>query len=276
MRRRHLFCDDGDDDGKRDCQPSLTKLLLVGATIVVGLGGVSKVVGAIKCGGQGDSPRRAKLLPFTKRHDGIELSAKQAAQVGEGQKVMLAKRDLNAGGGRGTAVCDVASPPKYVWNAVLDFEHYEGRLAQCKKSTVYERKRSRRTETIKVHMILDAFVKEFNCYYDHTYRPDESALTWTLDPDKKSDFNDVQGQWCVDKHPTKPNWSRVWYSADIALPPWLPKFVVVNLCKTSGVKALDFAKQAAEAEFLLKQQQRKGTPGRWGGLPSLPSVLSKR
>ena len=96
-------------------------------------------------------------------------------------------------------------------------------------------------------MKLAGGVKTFNCYYDHTFLPQKNMVTWTLDPDKKSDFLDVQGQWCVFKHPTRKNWSRVWYSADVALPPWLPRIVVVQLCKTSGTKALSFCKKEAEA-----------------------------
>lgn len=239
------------EGGWKDCWK---KLVVLGATLVISASVGTTIISQIKP----KTMERKKLLPFLKRHDGIELSAKQAMQVDAGEKVMLAKREVGAGGGRGTAVCDVAAPPKYVWETVLDFEHYEGRLAACKRSRVYEKSRNlvQRTETIKVHMILDAVVKEFNCYYDHTWRPDKSVLTWTLDPEKKSDFYDVQGQWCVDKHPTKPNWSRVWYSADIALPPWLPRMVVIQLCKKSGIKALNFAKKDAEANYIRKHPPR--------------------
>ncbi|KAH8050211.1 hypothetical protein JL720_15402 [Aureococcus anophagefferens] len=143
------------------------------------------------------------------------------------------------------------APPDSCWQAILGFERYAGRLAQCSSSSVYERKKNvmARSEAIKVHMKLAGGVKTFNCFYDHTYRPDKHTVTWTLDPDKKSDFLDVQGQWCVYKHPTKKNWSRVWYSADVVLPPWLPRVVVVQLCKTSGTKALQFAKKEAEAVY---------------------------
>jgi ribosome-associated toxin RatA of RatAB toxin-antitoxin module len=162
----------------------------------------------------------------------------------------------NAGGGRGTAVCDVEAPPESVWKAILGFDRYAGRLAQCSKSRVYEQSKSRmaRSETYKVHMKLAGGVKTFNCYYDHTYEPHKNQVTWTLDPDHTSDFLDVQGQWCVFKHPTKKDWSRVWYSADVVLPPWLPRAVVVVLCKTSGTKALTFCKKEAE----LNAKKAKG------------------
>mmetsp|Transcript_6337 Transcript_6337/g.19212 ORF Transcript_6337/g.19212 Transcript_6337/m.19212 type:complete len:272 (-) Transcript_6337:106-921(-) len=217
----------------------------------------------------------AALRPFTKRYDGHVLTAAQASQLEAGQKVLLSGREINAGGGRGTAVCDVAAPPAIVWRTLLAFERYPGRLSQCKDAKVYDRRKlSLTAESIKVHMTLDGVMKEFNCYYDHTYRADKSLLTWTLDPTQKSDFVDVQGQWCVDKHPHKPNWSRVWYSADVALPPWLPRFVVVQLCKTGGAKALAFCKADAEARY-AEADARPRFPSFSARFPRLASAAAK-
>lgn len=195
------------------------------------------------------APKRVKA--FTQPYDGHTLSQAQKDQLEAGRKVIFSAREAGATGGRGTAVCDVEAPPSVVWKTVLGFERYKGRLAQCKYSNVYERKKNvmKRTETIKVHMKLDGIVKDFNCYYDHTYKPDAHMLTWTLDLDHKSDFLDVQGQWVVEKHPSKADWSRVYYSADVLLPAWLPKMVVTTLCKTGGTKALSFVKKDSEAAF---------------------------
>lgn len=200
---------------------------------------------------------RPSLRPFAQRYDGHVLSSSQLAQIEAGNKVLISARELNAGGGRGSAVCDIAAPPTLVWKTILDFERYPGRLAQCKSARVYDRRKiSFAAESIKVHMVLDGIIKDFNCYYDHTWRPDQNVLTWTLDPTHKSDFVDVQGQWCVDKHPTKSDWSRVWYSADVKLPPWLPRLVIVHLCKTSGNKALTFCKRDAEARYANRRDSR--------------------
>jgi len=158
------------------------------------------------------------------------------------------RRKENKRGGRGTTVVDVAAPPKAVWDVVLDFNSYGGRLGSCKRARIYETRLEEDVHTIKAHLVLDGYVKEFNAFYEHLYRPAESLLTWSLDPNKDSDFVDVQGQWCVDAHPDKgPTWSRVWYSTDVAVPGWLPRFVVRSMCKTGGIKALDFAKKYAEA-----------------------------
>lgn len=206
-----------------------------------------------------------KIAPFTLKGDGWKLSAAQNLQLEAGKKVLFTGKEAGAAGGRGTAVVDVACPPSFVWKTILDFDHYKGRLPQCKYSAVYARKKKLlpASESIKVHMKLEAVVRDFNCYYDHIYKPDQRTITWTLDPDKPSEFLDVQGQWVVDKHPTKPDWSRVWYSAEVLLPPWLPRVVVVQLCKTSGAKATGFAKKYSEAEY--KTAAKGGLMGRLRG-----------
>jgi len=250
-----------DDDRKQTinlAKSILLKALLATSVVVAGAKIKALALPSTTADGR---PRRA-VAPFTKPGDGwpSKLSKSHLAQLDDGKKVLLAGREANAGGGRGTAVCDVAAPPDSCWQAILGFERYAGRLAQCSSSSVYDRKKNvmARSETIKVHMKLAGGVKTFNCFYDHTYRPDKNMVTWTLDPDKKSDFLDVQGQWCVYKHPTKKNWSRVWYSADVVLPPWLPRIVVVQLCKTSGTKALQFAKKEAEAVYKSSSRFRGG------------------
>ena len=59
-------------------------------------------------------------------------------------------------------------------------------------------------------------VNQYESYYDHTFHPDKSSLTWTLDYDKTSDFDDVAGHWHVE--PSKqPACSRVYYACDIQM-----------------------------------------------------------
>ncbi|KAJ1452721.1 hypothetical protein M885DRAFT_305657 [Pelagophyceae sp. CCMP2097] len=129
-------------------------------------------------------PRVSACNGFTQPYDGIKLNGEQLEQLDAGRKLTLSKREAGVGGGRGTAVCDIAAPPKEIWKTILDFDHYKGRLAQCKYSTVYERKKNvmSRTETIKVHMKLDGIIRDFNCYYDHTFKPDKNELTCVFAP----------------------------------------------------------------------------------------------
>ena len=228
--------------------PNVIKALIA-ALVVLCSAKIS--TGLIKANSIGNQPLQGKIKPITLNGDGWEnnLSKDQLQQLDNGKRVLLQKRLRGDSGGRGTAVQDMNAPPATVLKAVTTFDRYAGRLAQCSYSTVYGRSQNRMkgTENIKVHMKLAGGVKTFNCYYDHTVTPKKGTVTWQLDPDKTSDFVDVQGQWYVAKHPTKQGWSRVWYSAEVALPPWLPGPIVVQLCKTSGTKALSFVKKEAEA-----------------------------
>ncbi|KAH8064741.1 hypothetical protein JL722_1621 [Aureococcus anophagefferens] len=182
-----------DDDRKQTinlAKSILLKALL--ATSVVVAGAKIKALALPSTNADG-RPRRA-VAPFTKPGDGwpSKLSKTHLAQLDDGKKVLLAG-EANAAAAAAVAA---SPPPDSCWQAILGFERYAGRLAQCSSSSVYERKKNvmARSETIKVHMKLAGGVKTFNCFYDHTYRPDKHMVTWTLDPDKTSDFLDVQGQ----------------------------------------------------------------------------------
>ena len=98
-------------------------------------------------------------------------------------------------------------------------------------------------------MVLDGFVRNFNAYYTHTHLPDQRTLTWCLDPARSSDLADVQGQWFVEDHPTKAGCSRVWYSAEVRLPAWLPSAVVAKIASEGGRQSVAFARDGAERAY---------------------------
>ena len=111
----------------------------------------------------------------------------------------------------GTAVCEIDAPPEVVWKSVLAFDRYGGDLSGCavpalkvmlgnsdvglcyvvasssrnvrsrragKHAEVYARsKLLDGEEKIKVHLTLDGFVRNFEVYYDHLYRPNRDELT---------------------------------------------------------------------------------------------------
>jgi hypothetical protein len=65
----------------------------------------------------------------------------------------------------------------------------------------------------------------FGYYLVLTHEPRYNTYTWTLDYEYNSDFDDNTGHWQVVPHPTKAGWSRVLYSTEVKLFPWIPEFV---------------------------------------------------
>ena len=47
-------------------------------------------------------------------------------------------------------------------------------------------------------------MEKYENYYNHKYTPEKDSVTWKLDYDKTSDFDDVSGHWHVEEHPKKP------------------------------------------------------------------------
>lgn len=61
-------------------------------------------------------------------------------------------------------------------------------------------------------------------------------MTWRLDYEKSSDFDDVSGHWHLESHPNNPNRTRVYYACDIKLKGAVPG-PVVNFVSKSALKA---------------------------------------
>lgn len=67
-----------------------------------------------------------------------------------------------------------------------------------------------------------------------------------MDYDKSSDFDDVSGHWHVEDHPTKPDWSRVFYACDVKLKGSVPGPVVNYLSKSALKTATSWVKKESE------------------------------
>eukprot|EP00746_Dinoflagellata_sp_MGD_P101744 gnl/MRDRNA2_/MRDRNA2_41482_c0_seq1.p1 gnl/MRDRNA2_/MRDRNA2_41482_c0~~gnl/MRDRNA2_/MRDRNA2_41482_c0_seq1.p1 ORF type:complete len:375 (+),score=46.83 gnl/MRDRNA2_/MRDRNA2_41482_c0_seq1:72-1127(+) len=197
---------------------------------------------------------KVELRPFTVPHDGKQLSTGEESDV-ERRSIVVLPSETSESGGRGTAVCNVDAPPSVVWDRILDFDHgYLGKLKACKGCSVYSRSKllQSQTEAIGVHMVLNAIVCDFNCYYMHTLDLNKSLMVWSLDKQRKSDIEGVQGQWYVESHPSKPHCSRVWYSGELALPRWFPKYLCQTICKRGAVEALTFCRRESEKAWEKK------------------------
>ncbi len=90
---------------------------------------------------------------------------------------------------------------------------------------------------------LEFFIK-------HKYYPSLNSLTWTLDYDKLSDFNDSCGYWYIIPHPDYPKHkTRVYYSVEVSMFDWVPKFVVDFMSTKALTDATAWVKKFSELEY---------------------------
>jgi hypothetical protein len=109
-----------------------------------------------------------------------------------------------------------------------------------------------------VHCLTSALLAEqYESYYDHSYYKEQSSLTWKLDYDRTSDFEDVSGHWHVEPHPKVSRASRVFYACDIKLQGSVPGPILNYISKAALKQATGWVKKESESDA-----ESKGvTPG---------------
>lgn len=168
----------------------------------------------------------------------IELTDGDEKVLDNGKPIMT---QISEGDGlEGTSICvqDVQAPKEAVWSQILDLDAYKGKVPKVSKCENYVAKLNEDgTSTMKTEMAVKVIPGYgYTSFYDHTYDPSKGSMTWRLDYDKTSDFDDVAGHWHVEDHPTKPNCSRVFYACDIKLKGSVPG-PVMNFVSKSALKA---------------------------------------
>jgi hypothetical protein len=224
------------------------------------------------------------LTPYKPGPFSATLSKSDEKLLAAGKSVMkqTMPSEGEAGGG---AICvqDIQAPKEAVWSQILDLNSYKGKVPKVNVSKNYVSKRnSDGSNTIKTRMVLGVmpgysvreeadrvllstagpleslltvtfislslFPYQYESYYDHKYFPRESSLTWTLDYDKTSDFEDVSGHWHVEEHPELPQVSRVFYACDIKLNASVPGPILSYISKQALKQATGWVKREAEKE----------------------------
>jgi hypothetical protein len=92
-------------------------------------------------------------------------------------------------------------------------------------------------------------VLKLEFFIKHLYYPDLNSMTWTLDYTKKSDFNDSCGFWFVVPHPDDPDKTRLFYSVEVSMFDWVPKFVVDFMSTKALTDATAWVKKYSELEY---------------------------
>lgn len=151
-------------------------------------------------------------------------------------------------GGKAICVQDVDAPKRAVWNQILDMDNYVGKVSKVKECKNYfVGKNGNGSIQIKTKMIIGVMPGYvYENYYNHCFSPTADSVTWSLDYEKSSDFDDVAGHWHVEEHPSKPGCSRVFYACDLKVKNPLPKPIMSFLQKTALKQATAWVKKESE------------------------------
>jgi len=187
-------------------------------------------------------PHRGILTPYEVEPLFIALNAEQLEKLAEGKIVHMTIKKKDTGG-TGIGVVDIAAPPEVVWSRITGFDHYAEWIGPVKFCNVY----AQSGDTTWTHTKIKGFLYKYEYYLVNIFYPEDSLLLWTLDYDRKSDFDDCVGAWYVEPHPDRESWSRAWFSSDLDLNSPIPGFLMKSI-KKKGIKdAVSWVKKESEA-----------------------------
>jgi hypothetical protein len=184
-------------------------------------------------------PHRGKLRPFALREPGVILNESVLKQ-GLPHFTTTSLEE----GGRPMLVQDIHAPVDVVWDCILDFNSYAAMVPNTVESTIYKRENMSHHDSsaakerilVRLKMGVPMLNKKLDFHVDHVHDAPRKIVTWTLDYDQMSDIDDSVGIWHAIPHPDRPqDWSRVYYSVEMRMFPWVPKFVLTKFIKQEKV-----------------------------------------
>jgi len=194
------------------------------------------------------------VTPFKPGDPNVKLDGKALKIISAGRPYQT--QIQSGSGGRGLVVQDVHAPTDVVWDRILDYDHYADmvpKTAESENYKVIEHKSSRKDpleQTIYTRMKVGFPMIKLEFFIKHMYYPSLNSLTWTLDYTKKSDFDDSCGYWFVTPHPDYPDtWTRIYYSVEVSMFDWIPKFIMEFLSSKALTDATDWVKKYSEAKW---------------------------
>lgn len=170
----------------------------------------------------------------------VALSESELATLTSGKPVL--KQVKSGNGGRGIAVFDVNATEAQVWQTITSFSKYPKWIDELSKCDEYKRD----GEHIYVDFLISTWAMDVQYYVDHTYRPQDGYMTWTLDYSRESDLDDSTGYWLVYPSPLDSTKTRVEYSVDLRIKGWVPDFIQTMLAETGVENATKWVKREAE------------------------------
>jgi len=202
---------------------------------------------AIDAGATTSHPHQGKVPPFQAGAPNVELDGKAEVILSNGKPFQTQIQSETSG--RGLVVQDVKAPTHVVWGKILDYDNYAKMVPKTIQSENYKVEvHGDNSQTIYTRMKVGVPLIKLEFFIKHEYKPELNSLTWTLDYSKKSDFDDSCGYWYVIPHPNNPNWTRVYYSVEVALFDWIPKFAVNFMSSKALTDATSWVKKFSELE----------------------------
>jgi ribosome-associated toxin RatA of RatAB toxin-antitoxin module len=179
-------------------------------------------------------PHQGVILKF--KMDGkpqLSLSDADMGRIDNGE-MWLHSEEVN-GVGKGLGIRDVAAPWEVVFDQITDLKRYVGKVPMLSDLQVYHRK-AKGKEVVEKAMYSIKVVPgyKFEYFVEHHASKSKKTLTFFLDYDRHSDFNDMQGKWFLEEHPSKPGWTRVYYECKLSLFGYAPAIVKKLLTSKAG------------------------------------------
>jgi hypothetical protein len=226
-------------------------------------------------------PHQGKVTPFLPGDPHVSLDDKAMAVLNSNQPYQT--QIQSGSSGRGLVVQDIHATTDVVWGRILDYNHYAEMVPKTLESENYQvvhhssigsnsssdenditdapvpdNHPPKGRKTIYTRMKVGFPMVKLQFFVKHDYYPELHSLTWTLDYTKKSDFDDSCGYWYVIPHPEKPDdWTRVYYSVDVSMYDWVPRFVVNFMSKQALTEATGWVKKHSELEYAKLPQEPK-------------------
>eukprot|EP00584_Thalassiosira_punctigera_P005409 CAMPEP_0172543886 /NCGR_PEP_ID=MMETSP1067-20121228/14166_1 /TAXON_ID=265564 ORGANISM="Thalassiosira punctigera, Strain Tpunct2005C2" /NCGR_SAMPLE_ID=MMETSP1067 /ASSEMBLY_ACC=CAM_ASM_000444 /LENGTH=328 /DNA_ID=CAMNT_0013330367 /DNA_START=118 /DNA_END=1104 /DNA_ORIENTATION=- len=203
-----------------------------------------------------------KVEPFQPGDPKIKLDgkAKSILKAGKPYQTQVQTGDS----GRGLVVQDVNAPTHVVWGRILDYDNYANMVPKTIDSKNYrivphkptkannflEKEIYTRMKVGFPMLKLEFFVRHFLYIQQH------KSLTWTLDYMKESDFDDSCGYWYIVPHPDDPEErTRLYYSVQVGMFDWVPKFVVDFMSSKALTDATAWVKKYSELEWAKAKKE---------------------
>jgi len=148
---------------------------------------------------------------------------------------LLRRIQVPGGFTRSVSVQDVHAPESTVWKAINDLPRYPKMVDGVVGCQVYSKSKEAGCEVTCATYKLKAAGMSMEYYMKHIFEPKKHSMTFHLDYDRCSDFNDSVGYWFVEDQ--KDGWCRVYYSADSNLPSFVPGFMKDAILKKAAKRS---------------------------------------